>query len=759
MEARSRSPFVALVSAAIAGIVAADAAKVPSLAILPVVIGSGLCAWVFPKKWVALLFVAAAFSFLHTRLHVESPALRITKTFEGPKTVEIDGIVRDEPRISPEGESSFLLRATIVGEAPIDAGFVRVRTVGETPETGDRMRIRGLARIPGPPRNPGGFDEAAWSARQGVSFELRCETEGDSRIIERGKGSHLARMAADSRRWIRSQLARGINASPEELALIESMVLGVNAETPPEMRDLFQRTGTLHLLAVSGLNVAMLAAIVLMLLKPLRVKRTAAVLIAIAVLAAYAVITGLSPSCTRAAIMAAFILLAPCFDRSANAYNSLAAAAFTLLAWDSNQLFSVGFQLSFVIVLIILIFAGRIQQSMSGWANPDRFIPVELWSRPQRLRVALWHGIAAATGVNIASWLGSLLFMAGYFHLISPAAILANFVAVGIAFCILALGLASVLTAGGSLVSVLFNHANSLCASALLSVVGWFTHFPYGYFYVEVPRAGESPVCELTVLDMGEGSAAHLRAGGADWLIDTGHIRDYSFSLLPYLRSRGINELDAVIHSHGDAAHLGAAADVLREFTPKNLIEGKPADRSPTRRSFHELLASRGIGRALCSAGDLWSVGPDATVRVLFPPADLQRSVADDQALVLLVSAAGRKIIIMSDAGFFTSQWLIENEPALRADIVVKGWHDKDPADVEFIGHVAPQLVIAGEPHFGTPPERMEKWADELRASGIAVFPQTRTGAVRIRVFKDGRVSAQPHLPGVPGVELPARSN
>jgi hypothetical protein len=89
----------------------------------------------------------------------------------------------------------------------------------------------------------------------------------------------------------------------------------------------------------------------------------------------------------------------------------------------------------------------------------------------------------------------------------------------------------------------------------------------------------------------------------------------------------------------------------------------------------------------------------------------------------------------------------------------VKGWHDKDPVDEDLIGHVAPQIVIAGEPHFGTPPERLEKWADELRARGITVLPQTSTGAVRIRVFKDGRVSAEPHLRKAPGAEIPARND
>ena len=703
-----------------------------------------------------MLFVFAAFFFVHTLRFLESPTQQLTREFSDPRTIDIEGVVWDEPRSLPEEESTFLLRATLLGETPRDAGFVRVRTVGAAPECGDRVRIRGMARTPRPPRNPAEFDQAAWSARQGISVELRCEIAQDFAILSRAESRAAMRAASRARTWVREHLAAGVSLSADETALIESMVLGVNAETPAEMRDLFQKTGTLHLLAVSGLNVAMLAAIILTLLRPLRVNRAVAVAIVIPVLAGYALITGLSPSCTRATIMAAFLLAAPCFDRSANALNSLAAAAFVLLAWDTNQLFSVGFQLSFVIVLVIFLVARRLQDFVAPWANPDTYIPVELWSPAQRFRVWIWHGFAAAVGVNIASWAGSLIFMAGYFHLISPAAIIANFIAVLLSFCILALGLASVISAAIPVIAILFNHANVLCAGSLLTIIAAFAKIPRGYFYVEIPKPGAAPPCEITVLDMGEGAATHIRSGGSDWLIDTGHLRDYGRTLVPYLRSRGINRLDTLLLTHGDAWHIGAASPLLREFEPLNWIEGRPSDRSPTRRMLHAELANRSTGRTLGAAGDSWSIAPGTTLRVLFPPPETERSLADDQALVLLLSSAGRRVLFMSDAGFTTEQWLMENTPVLRADVLVKGWHDKESnGGAEFISHVAPRLVIAGEQHFGTPPEKTESWAASLREKGITVFPQVQTGAVRLVIQKDGSIQAAAHLPGTESFSLP----
>lgn len=756
MTLRPRLPFAGLALGAVVGITAAETWRLSSFWALGAVAILALGTWRYSRTWLAILLTAGVFFFLHTLRHFENPARRLAMEFSAPRTEDAEGIVWDEPRVLPEGESAFLMRAVLPGTPPRDAGFIRVKTVGATPACGDRVRIRGVVSLPKPPRNPGEFDMAKWSQRQGISLELRCETPEDLQVLEQHAARWAERIATLTRVWVRKQLSSGVEISAEEVALVESMVLGVNAETPPEMRELFQKTGTLHLLAVSGLNVAMLATIVLTLLKLVRIPHKAGVVLTILVLAGYALVTGLSASCTRATLMAAFLLAAPCFDRNANPFNSLAASAFVLLAWDTNQLYSIGFQLSFAIVLVIFFTARRVQEFVKPWANPDSFLPPELWSRAQRFRVWVWRGFAAAVGVNIASWAGSLFFMAGYFHLVSPASILANFIAVGIAFCILALGLASVISSAAPVVSVLFNHANVLCAGSLLKVIAAFAQIPYGHVYVEVPQRAPSPLCELTILDVGEGAAAHVRAGGRDWLIDTGHLRDFQRTLAPYLRSRGINTLDCILLTHGDASHIGGASPVLLQFSPETWVEARPLDRSPTRRALHLELAQKNRGRTFCATGDVWKIGAGATIRVLFPPAGLDRTRADDQAVVLMLECAGRRILLMSDAGFFTEKWLMENIPDLRADIVVKGWHDKDPASgPDFFARVAPSLVIAGDQHFGTPMEKTAAWADSLRAEGTEVFLQATTGAVRVKIFDNGSVEAAGHLPASQRFELP----
>jgi beta-lactamase superfamily II metal-dependent hydrolase len=360
--------------------------------------------------------------------------------------------------------------------------------------------------------------------------------------------------------------------------------------------------------------------------------------------------------------------------------------------------------------------------------------------------MALWKILSQATGVTIAAWLGSLFFMAGYFHLISPVAIVANAVAVPLAFFVLALGLMSLIV---SFVSVplltVVNCANWACAKLLLLVVAFFARVPGGHVYVEYPRLGTAPLCEITALDVGQGAAIHLRAGRGDWMFDCGHLRDYERTVLPYLRSRGVNRLDGLMLSHGDSSHIGGAVPLLPDFSPSWIADTPFTDRSSSRRDLHMEFAAHNFGRRIFKRGDEVTLSPKVKLRVLYPPAEIMRSSADDKALVCSIEAEGLRVLLMSDAGFFTEQWLLANEPDLRADVLVMGWHDKDFSGTpDFLSKVQPHVVVCTEPPFGAPPEKFTEWASPLEQKGVRVFPQQQCGAVQIELRAAGEISVVP---------------
>ena len=619
--------------------------------------------------------------------------------------------------------------------------IVNVTWAGHMPEYGDRVAFTASARTLEPARNPGPVDFTGYLNRQGIFSELTAHYATDCRILDHDHGDRAQLFAIAAQHWIRERLELDLADSPEISSLIESMILGLQGETPAEEKQMFQRTGTMHLFAVSGLNVAMLGTIAWFLLKPLRIGRKASVGLIIPMLCGYALVTGLSASCVRATIMGALMLAAILADRPAVVYNSLAAAALGILAWDTNQLFVPGFQFSFVLVFTIVWLARRIQLRFEPLAQPDVFLPKSLWSWRQQACAKGWTIFCAMLGVTLSAWIGSLFFTAGYFHLFSPASILANLLAVPLAFVVLGLGVATLLISPcWKTGAVLFNNANWLSAKALLWVVKIFALAPGGYIYVEVPRA-RPPACEFTVFDLHGGGATHLRAGGRDWLLDCGHTAHYPRTILPYLRSRGVNRLDGLLLTHGDAQHISAAVEVLADFSPRLVVDSPLKDRSPARRALFEELAANRLGKRISCPGDEIQIAPGAVLKVLFPPPGLVRSTVDDKALVVRLDCAGRRVLFTSDSGFATEQWLLQNEPDLRADVIVKGQHAKDFSGTsEFISRVQPSAIVCSALGFGALPDGLDAWTRSITARGIAVFRQDECGAA-VAEIRDGEIT------------------
>ncbi len=751
---RPRQPMSGLALCAIAGIWVADAIRIPHWAALTGTAVAAVAVGLRPDTTRCWLFAFLAFLTLHTLRVQENPAKALgDRIGEVSQSVRAVGIVWSEPiRPATPGRTAMAgciikLETLELGDRPLACGgaLMQLSWAGPFPTYGDRVQLLGSVRNIQAARNPGQFDYRRYLNRLGIYSEIQTRYPNECRILGHGFGNPGTAVAIRAREWIKQQLERDLEDSPEIAALIESMVLGLRGETPEEMKDLFKHTGILHLFAVSGLNVAMLGAMIWYLLRPLRVPRRWAVWVTIPVLLFYALITGLSASCVRATLMGIVLLGGQLLERRPLLINSMAAAAFSILAWDTEQLFSVGFQFSFVLVWTIVGGSLPIQRKLEPWGRPDAFLPRPLWSKGQRMRATAWTGIASTLAVTLAAWLGSLLFSAGYFHLFSPAALVANLAAVPLAFCILGLGVLSVLTSIVSpAVAMLFNNANWAASKLLLGVVAACAQIPGGHVYVEFPGLAPAPICELTVLDFGSGSGVHVRVGECDWLVDCGPERRYRQTLAPYLQSRGINRLDTLLVTHGDSQHMGAARMVFENFKPRHVVDTVLADRSPARRALHTFLEAQQFGKTLSQRGDSFDLGAGTTMRVLYPVAGLRRAVADDKALVLLLESHGRRILLMSDSGFATEQWLLENGTDLRADVLIKGQPTKDlSGTLTFLDRVHPQVIICEAPAGPRGAAVFEQWERDVRARGIELFRQDRTGAVHVEMRERGiRVNA-----------------
>jgi competence protein ComEC len=217
-------------------------------------------------------------------------------------------------------------------------------------------------------------------------------------------------------------------------------------------------------------------------------------------------------------------------------------------------------------------------------------------------------------------------------------------------------------------------------------------------------------------------------------------MRQYDRVLVPYLRARGVNHLDALILTHGGAGHLGGAGAVLLDFHPRQLIDTAAQDRSAFHRRFVDLLTTQKRTRRLCQAGDELRLSSEITARVLFPPAIFEGDRADDQSLVLQIIVSGTpRALFMSDSGAATERVLLRNYPDLRAEILVKGQHHSgDSGSPEFLDRVQPQAIVATSRDFPQSEKLKPEWIQDVQRRGIRLFRQDETGAVQLRLFRDG---------------------
>jgi competence protein ComEC len=737
-----RQPFVGLVLAAIIGIVVADYFPAISRPILLIAILGALAGLRWSYGPLVFALVGATFFALHSARITSTPADALAEIAgELARPASVTGIVTTEPKIEATGNASFLMRmhqAKIAGQNFETNATVFVRWRGR-PNVGDEVALFGTFQPIEPPRNPGEFDMRAYLARRDVKNLFIVRYPENGRILAPGSGFSVLRAAARSREWMQRILSRDLEDSPDVVGLICGTALGLRHQTRDDIEEPFQQTGTLHLFAVAGLHVGIVARLLWTLAMVMRLPRKPATALIIPLLFFYAAITGLHTASVRAAVMSALLLGGIFFDRKVLALNSLAAAAFLILLFDSNQFFTSGFQLSFAVVGAIILLADPMFVRFERIVASDPFLPPPLLSRMQRIYAAMGRGLARGASVSLAAWIGSLALIYWYFYLITPISLLANLVVVPIAYFVLALAMLSLIAAPlSSGLSIVFNNANWLTSHAVLYLVNLFALLPGGHVYL--PRFTERPApIMITVLDEGTGGAAYVRANNHDWLIDCGGQRNYEHTLKSFLHSKGINRIEGILLTHGDAQHIGGAADTVADFAPHEIYDNPLDVRSAVQRRLSEALQLARIKPRHLVRGDSLFFGSDVHADIFYPTPDLKITAADDAPLIVQLVIENVRVLFESDAGANAEAALLEAGNNLQSDILIKGQHHSGGSGTaRFLEAVKPKVIIATSRPSPIAEQITEEWTKEIAQRGIKLFRQDQTGAVEIQFGNEG---------------------
>jgi competence protein ComEC len=326
---------------------------------------------------------------------------------------------------------------------------------------GDVLLIKGQPGRPEGPANPGEFDYRNFLALKNI-YHQHFLRRGEAVKIDHRPPYRFMELAFNSREWSEATLARFIRGT-QEFGIASALVLGATDGLDHELLNAYAATGSMHILAVSGLHISVLYFILLWILSPLNKVRGGRWLVAIAALLLlwlYAFVTGLSPSVLRAVAMFSLLALAKPWARSTNVYNTLAVSAFCLLLFDPFLLWSVGFQLSYLAVAGIVFLYPKI---------------LMLWEPRQWLVVEAWKISAVCIAAQIATFPLGLL----YFHQFPNYFLLSNLLVVPLSFVVLIAGLLVLITSFVPLIPALIGFCLELIIKLLNGIVFGLERLPF----------------------------------------------------------------------------------------------------------------------------------------------------------------------------------------------------------------------------------------------------------------------------------------
>ncbi|MDF7806776.1 ComEC/Rec2 family competence protein [Pontiellaceae bacterium B12219] len=261
------------------------------------------------------------------------------------------------------------------------------------------------------------------------------------------------------------RLGKGLDGLPVQETVLKALVLGYRKEMPPEITDVFRRTGSLHIFAISGLHVGIVGILLIVVLKTLGIPRDKFGVFLIPLLGFYVVSTGMKSSAVRALLMAAVFILAPLLRRKPDIPTSVSFAAILILFFQPLEILSAGFIFSFTVVAFLV---------MAFSVVPEQWVKGP-WIRSYSVSLVI---------TSVAAGLASIPLAALFFGIFSPIAFVGNLIVVPLTFCIVLCGWLSILL---PIASEIFNHAAVVFIDLLLGSVQGLDRIPGSCWAVEPP--------------------------------------------------------------------------------------------------------------------------------------------------------------------------------------------------------------------------------------------------------------------------------
>lgn len=680
--------------------------------------------------------------------------------------LNIKGYIISEPNVG-EAKTSYTLQVeqiTSNEETKAVSAKVLLTTLNTDSiyDYGEEVVVTATLAIPKGRRNPGGFDYRSYLAQQGVSGTIFAKPES---IISTSinKGNILVKTGL----MLRGKIVNVIKKSmpPEQAGLLNGMLIGYREGLSEEVQKAFSNSGLTHIMAVSGANVAFLVIPMIFLLrKVLKLRQKTSNIIVIGILVVFVYITGVQPSVLRAVLMAIVILIGQILRREADVYTTISFSAMLLLLSSPSMLYNIGFQLSYVATLSLVLFYKNIKEAIKLKYLPE-----------------LISDVLAAT---LAAQVGVLPITVLYFNNVSIISVVTNVLVIPVVELITILG--SIMAVVGQLnifLSQILGYFNSPLLTFVLFVTKTASNVPFAVLRVTTPslllvfiyygcllffmwykpmkKVIVKPAyylatvivlivilgltfftpkkLEVVFIDVGEGDSIFIRTySGKAILIDGGGYNELlnpgtnigDSVVIPFLLDYGVSHLDLVIATHGHDDHIQGLEAVLNSFPVKGLIIPDIADIASYDK-ITNISLSKHIKTNVCQEGDIIRLDDQTYFNVVFPNKGWSsEDTLNNCSLVLKLHYKSNSILFTGDMQKEVEQILLSEGLNLHADVLKVAHHGSPYSTTsEFLKAVNPKVAIisVGKNTFGHPaPSTLER----LSQSNVKVYRTDKSGAV-----------------------------
>ena len=689
----------------------------------------------------------------------------------------ITGTIMGQPRLREDGRTAAVLGSITIDGKPVRTSLYWTSTnqdsgPAKSLKNGSVVSFTGTVYHPSGLVNPHGFD-----------FDLYLKQRGIAAGVYGREGlqvtSLVSPFSGSTAYILREKLTKVLyDTMGKNAALASVMILGASDQLPEEAREDFRITGTAHILSISGLHVAYIAAMVIWLLKLFHLPPKARFFVLAAFLAAYSWLVGFSPPVIRSSLMLLFYMGARLNGQAHDPLTSIAAAFLVLLVINPLDLLSPGFQLSFGAVAGMLV----IGEPLLSWQN--RLFPEKKLKSHGMIRQYIskqWQSFQAMPALGLSAQIGVMFPLAAWYNELSILGIFVNllvipYTAVLILAYILTLALRPLgiigHIAGGaaSFMTDILLYMVSLAAkvpgmaiqvpsptwpvmlggTALLLLL-----FPYVLFRGKrrvallmltlILTFGGSYVLEnkdvrYTQLSVGDADAAILEDGRFTAVIDTG---ETGAEVIDYLRGEG-RDIDALFLSHLHMDHAGGIEALLKEgISIRKVYVSDGAENAYTDSEGLQrlsLLREAGIPIEELHTGDEIK-SSRTTFMVLWPKEDSIRPLQDanQTSLVMRLRMDGASLLTTGD---ITDEY--EDYSAIQADILKVAHHGSAGSTSDgYLKAVMPQLAIIS--CSGTYKHPAPQALERLNGENIPLYRTDENGAVIVKV-NGTQISVSPFI-------------